>query len=1186
MVSGKVRPYFKSNVAELERLYATHGHDRATLQALARELSFRETERAHRLALKVGAALQPGVPTSSVDRASVQPSRLSPTVRVIPPLTLVDTVQSYKPLGDKDDPAAIVADWIALEALSPQTYKRPEEMAGGEKSRIVDLNDPLPWQRDIKARPNTRLFYHVILGTIDMDRAGADLIKAFGSDEEHSRPERSKAIIASLLVDKHGVPVEKGLVVSSFAWALPKALAGQAGGLGAWPKAEAEVRGRLEDFFRRVDENDQLLPVDRASIDTAFHWLVASFGLDETHIEAPSLAIKVFHWFRAKTPPEALLLNSFFLNDLARAKTLIETGAAPEALAAYMGMTKPKEKLDVRARPEVLEAILAPKRFPLARWPARGGHPLVLLQQAAVNIGEIELAESEGIVAVNGPPGTGKTTLLRDVIAARLWARAEAMVAFDDPNTAFTASGHEVSYGRAAVFQAYHLHETLKGHEIVVASSNNKAVENISRELPGINAVDSDPTALNYFKSVSDCVFSGNTGSEGDDSPAEPVETWGLIAAVMGNAANRAAFQKTFWWDDDYAFRLYLKAAAGQKVTIEIKDPDTGEVIGQRLPAIIDAESPPSPERARRNWKAVRARFIAEKQTIEQEVEELEAVRGLCLAMPQLRADAEVSADALRLAVDALNVAEAALDEARRAVETERLNLSDLWDQRQALLPLRPGLWARLFRRKAWRVWSEDYRMALAAEKTARKARADAEEALKAAVEQKDIAAVNERQRRHAHEVNAGAVAEAREVIASRRAQHGDILLDEVFAARTHEQQQLVAPWISMALHARRARLFETALAVQRAFIDAAAQKFLHNISVLFSEASSIASDPARRNILPDLWASLFTVVPVLSTTFASLERMIGDLPPASLGWLLIDEAGQATPQAAVGALMRCKRAVVVGDPLQIEPVVSLPEKLNTKLAEYFTVTRTRWTAPEASAQTLADQASRFVGTFDGDKGVREVGVPLLVHRRCRNPMFDISNAIAYDRQMVMATSVRPQSDAVRCLGQSRWIDVTGEAGGKWHREEGEVFIRLLTQLADADVKVPDIFVITPFRVVAEELRRCIRQERDLMTRLGASAEEWARHRIGTIHTFQGREADMVFLVLGAADDGQIGARKWATGRPNILNVAVSRQGNPVRDRLKGCMGWYGMRTGIGQRTTVSELAALPVLQRFAVISP
>ena len=50
------------------------------------------------------------------------------------------------------------------------------------------------------------------------------------------------------------------------------------------------------------------------------------------------------------------------------------------------------------------------------------------------------------------------------------------------------------------------------------------------------------------------------------------------------------------------------------------------------------------------------------------------------------------------------------------------------------------------------------------------------------------------------------------------------------------------------------------------------------------------------------------------------------------------------------------------------------------------------------------------------------------------------------------------------------------------------------------------------------------------------------RVRCGTIHTFQGREADIVLLVLGSSP-GQVGwgSRQWASRTPNILNVALTR---------------------------------------------
>ena len=156
-------------------------------------------------------------------------------------------------------------------------------------------------------------------------------------------------------------------------------------------------------------------------------------------------------------------------------------------------------------------------------------------------------------------------------------------------------------------------------------------------------------------------------------------------------------------------------------------------------------------------------------------------------------------------------------------------------------------------------------------------------------------------------------------------------------------------------------------------------------------------------------WQSLFFIVPVISTTFASFPRVFSLLGRESLGWLFIDEAGQAAPQAATGAIWRSKRVVVVGDPKQIEPVVALPFtaqqalRINADIAEW-------WLPGSTSAQRLADEANQYGTYLPGDDGEAWLGAPLRVHRRCERPMFDVSNTIAYGGLMVYGTSDQRES--------------------------------------------------------------------------------------------------------------------------------------------------------------------------------
>jgi superfamily I DNA and/or RNA helicase len=158
------------------------------------------------------------------------------------------------------------------------------------------------------------------------------------------------------------------------------------------------------------------------------------------------------------------------------------------------------------------------------------------------------------------------------------------------------------------------------------------------------------------------------------------------------------------------------------------------------------------------------------------------------------------------------------------------------------------------------------------------------------------------------------------------------------------------------------------------------------------------------------------------------------------------------------------------------------------------------------------------------------VGVPLTVHRRCDQPMFDIVNAIAYDGLMIDGTGVKAGerfAAAYPELPPSKWIDVVANSSqGHWIPEEGERLDRVLGTLADLDFDMSEVMVVAPFR--------------DIARRVAARARRYPGLTAGTIHTAQGKQADVVVLVLGG-DPARPGARRWAAGKPNLLNVAVSR---------------------------------------------
>lgn len=770
------------------------------------------------------------------------------------------------------------------------------------------------------------------------------------------------------------------------------------------------------------------------------------------------------------------------------------------------------------------------------------------MQQAAVNLAVHELRENEAIFAVNGPPGTGKTTLLRDICAAVIIERATRMAEFDDPARAFVRSGVSVRSSGNKV-DLFKVDERIRGFEMVVASTNNRAVENVSRELPGIDSIAADAD-LRYFQSISDRLA------------GEENSTWGLAAAVLGNQSNVSDFWFKGIKDDDRGLLAYLAAASGVKTVVgkSAVQPSDSSPPAPRPPDVVAREKPPSGRaEALQRWQAARAAFRASVNSAQTETRALEQLRQKTIELDRLEAQ-------LGTRIAERDSCQARLEQTTADIKSTRdeasLRDQELSETEKLLLEHRttkPAWRRRLLRLADARTWSahqKEKRLRVAVCRKAMKAAAakliQLERAQRQTMSEVEAAiSIVGQCARKCEELRTSLETAAKEIGATPVSASA---ISEAVKEDGKKAVHTTAPWFGKTAQLARDSVFVAAMNLHRAFVDAAADEIRSNISTIFGLVKLDTQE--RLPVIPHLWSALFLVVPVVSTTFASVARLFRLLPPKSLGWLLIDEAGQAKPQAAVGALLRSQRAVVVGDPLQIEPVVSLPEKLVDAVCRYYGIETERWAAPKASVQTIADAACKYSSKIMQVTGAREVGVALIVHRRCQSPMFEISNFAAYGGQMVQGT---PPSNASSVLGPSRWIDVSDTSVAKWSAAEGRIVVDLLIRLFDRGV--PDVFVISPFRNVANRLKELIPEQLATKEDLG---EDWWNERIGTIHTFQGKQASIVFLVLGASSSEEAGARSWAAGTPNIVNVAASR----AKDHFY-VVGNHRAWQGIGAMRTV-----------------
>lgn len=291
-----------------------------------------------------------------------------------------------------------------------------------------------------------------------------------------------------------------------------------------------------------------------------------------------------------------------------------------------------------------------------------------------------------------------------------------------------------------------------------------------------------------------------------------------------------------------------------------------------------------------------------------------------------------------------------------------------------------------------------------------------------------------------------------------------------------NEKSQESCPWVYEKYNALREELFYQALQLNKSFV-LTSKCVKQNLQRLFSLWDGKYTNEDSVNSYGELLNTLLLVIPVVSTTFASVESFLSNIQQEELGLLIIDEAGQATPQSALGALWRTQRAIIVGDPLQVEPVLTVPKELVKRFADEYNIPE-YYRIPEISVQMLADQMNEYGGYRNINGEQIWLGCPLVVHRRCINPMFNISNQIAYENKMFLK-SIGPKEDTRFVIDYSVWFDIKGkENGNKDHTVINQIdFAEKIFAKAVEDFNgFPDLFIITPFRLVAENLSRMMRK--------------------------------------------------------------------------------------------------------------
>ncbi|MGY6647748.1 DEAD/DEAH box helicase [Wenyingzhuangia sp. IMCC45574] len=261
---------------------------------------------------------------------------------------------------------------------------------------------------------------------------------------------------------------------------------------------------------------------------------------------------------------------------------------------------------------------------------------------------------------------------------------------------------------------------------------------------------------------------------------------------------------------------------------------------------------------------------------------------------------------------------------------------------------------------------------------------------------------------------------------------------------------------------------------------------------------------------------------------------------------LIVDEAGQVTPEVSIPLFSLAKKSIVVGDLQQIEPIWSIPLKIDrgnlsnqniiTNYSQTEAFSDLGFLASNGSIMKMAQNACEFETPFKHDT---QAGLVLLEHRRCNDEIIGFCNELAYDgilkpmKGIAKENQLFPSMVAYHIEGKSE-----RRYNSRCNLNEVQAIIKWLS-LYEEDIK--KAYNVTSIESVLGIITPFASQKTELSKTLIEAGFKVNQIKLGTVHALQGAEREIVLFssVYSNSDEGTLFFDK--DDKPNMLNVAVSR---------------------------------------------
>lgn len=258
---------------------------------------------------------------------------------------------------------------------------------------------------------------------------------------------------------------------------------------------------------------------------------------------------------------------------------------------------------------------------------------------------------------------------------------------------------------------------------------------------------------------------------------------------------------------------------------------------------------------------------------------------------------------------------------------------------------------------------------------------------------------------------------------------------------------------------------------------------------------------------------------------------------------LILDEAGQVAPDVAGATFALAKKALIVGDTWQIEPVWGNTKQVDVGNLKKYEVAITKTeadtifdaglSASTGNVMKVAQRASKY--QKHDERGAFERGMFLAEHRRCVPEIIAYCNELAYKNRLI------PKRESITDypLPHLGYAHIPGESsksgGSRGNQTEAQV---IACWIAEYRQRLEAIYPQLPLSEILAVVTPFRKQTKLLEKELAAHGVK-DKIKVGTVHILQGAER---FIVIFSSVYAAIDSPPYFFDMGvNMLNVAVSR---------------------------------------------